>query len=255
MKNESLFHGQLSALPAIILCGGKGTRLQQLTGDQIPKALVQVGDRTLLDHTLDLLANNGIRRAILALSHHSGQIRSHLDCLDSPLEVDISETESPLGVIPSVAMACTQFAISSTFLLAGADEICEELDLTPVYRLHQARKSIATLVLTSHVAKEYSSLKAAIDSNGHIISLSRGMPTIEYTATGIAFLEHSFVVRGLEIIQAGGDPESLLNILLPQLIAEKRIYGMVCDMKRYLHISTPEAYRAACCAYSMQYAN
>lgn len=255
MKNESLFHDKLSTLSAIILCGGKGTRLKQLTGDQIPKALVQVGDRTLLDHTLDLLANNGIRRAILALSHHSEQIRNHLDCIDSLLEVDIAETEKPLGVIPSVAMACTQFALSSTFLLAGADEICEGLDLTRVYRLHRAKKSIATLVLTSHVTREYSSLKAAIDSEGHITSLARGIPITEYTATGIAFLEPGFVVRGLEIVQAGGDPESLLNVLLPQLIAEKRIYGMVCDMKRYLHISTPEAYQAACRAYSMQYAN
>src|SRR6478752_5646236 len=117
MKNEDLLRDELSALPAIILCGGKGTRLQQLTGDNIPKALVEVGDRALLDHTLDMLASNGMRRAILAISHHSEQIRNHLDSMDSPMEAEISETEKPLGVIPSVAVALSQFALSSTFLL------------------------------------------------------------------------------------------------------------------------------------------
>lgn len=253
MKNEDLLRDELSALPAIILCGGKGTRLQQLTGDNIPKALVEVGDRALLDHTLDMLASNGMRRAILAISHHSEQIRKHLDSMDSPMEAEISETEKPLGVIPSVAVALSQFALSSTFLLAGADEICEGLDLAPVYHLHRTKKSIATIVLTAQIVREHSSLKAALDSQGHITSLARGTPVSEYTATGIAFLEPDFVARGLEFAEPGRDPESLLNILLPRLIAEKRVHGAVCAMKRYLHISTPEAYQAACRTYSAQY--
>jgi D-glycero-alpha-D-manno-heptose 1-phosphate guanylyltransferase len=252
MKNEDLLRSELSAVPSIILCGGKGTRLQQLTGDQVPKALVRVNDRTLLDHTLHLLASNGIRRTILAVSHHSEQIRNHLDCTGSTLEIDISETEKPLGIVPSVAAACSQFALSSTFLLAGADEICEGLDLAPAYHLHRATRSTVTIVLTAHIVSEYSSLKATLDSHGRITSLARGTPTSEYTATGIAFLEPSFVARGLEIAKPDSDPESLLNVLLPQLISEKRVHGMVCPMKRYLHISTPEAYQAACRSHCAQ---
>jgi NDP-sugar pyrophosphorylase family protein len=248
--------GALSRVPAIILCGGKGSRLQPLTGDHIPKALVRIGELTLLDHTLQLLRRNGMRRAILATSHHSDQIWQHVKEVDNgTLEITISQTEQPLGVIPSVITAFSEFALDSTFLLAGADEICEGLDLEAVYRFHQATSSLATIVLTSHIVSEYSSLKAAIDVHGHITSIARGTPISEYTATGIAFLEPGFLTRALQIEQAeaAAGPESLLNVLLPQLIAEKRLHGMVCSMKRYMHISTPEAYQAACFTLSTQY--
>lgn len=248
--------GALSRVPAIILCGGKGSRLQPLTGDHIPKALVRVGELTLLDHTLQLLRRNGMRRAILATSHHSDQIRQHVENMgNGTLEITISQTEQPLGVVPSVITAFSQFALDSTFLLAGADEICEGLDLETVYRFHQTKSSMATIVLTSHIVSEYSSLKAAIDGHGSITSIARGTPISEYTATGIAFLEPGFLTRALQIEQAeAAAPESLLNVLLPKLIAEKRLHGMVCSMKRYMHISTPEAYQAACFTLSAQYA-
>jgi len=249
--------GSLSQVPAIILCGGKGSRLQPLTGDHIPKALVRVGELTLLDHTFELLRCNGIRRAILATSHHSDQIHQCVDDRgNNDLQIDISHTEQPLGVIPSVITACAQFGLDGTFLLAGADEICQGLDLEAVYRFHQTRSSMATIVLTGHIVSEYSSLKAAIDEHGRVTSIARGTPTSEYTATGIAFLEPDFLTRAAQMERAGtAGPESLMNQLLPQLIAERRLHGMVCPMKRYMHISTPEAHQAACLTLAGQYAH
>jgi NDP-sugar pyrophosphorylase family protein len=252
MENQNALREDLAMVPAIVLCGGKGTRIQKLTGDQIPKALIQVGDRTLLDHTLDLLASNGIRRAVLAIAHRSDQVKEHLHWAGSALDIDISETELPLGVIPSVAMACSQFALSSTILLTGADEICEGLDLAPVLQVHREARAMATMVLTTGVAREFLSLRATVDSQGRITTLSRGTATSEYSATGIAFLEPSFIVRGLEIARRGHDPESLLNALLPELISEKSVYGVVCTMERYLHIGTEEAFQAAQVSYSVQ---
>jgi D-glycero-alpha-D-manno-heptose 1-phosphate guanylyltransferase len=252
MEHQNALQEDLAMVPAIVLCGGKGTRIQKLTGDQIPKALVQVGERTLLDHTLDLLASNGMRRAILAMSHRSQQVKEHLQWARSALEINISETEQPLGVIPSVAMACSQYALSSTILLTGADEICEGLDLAPVLQVHRETRSMATMVLTADVAREFSSLRATVDSQGRITTLARGRATFEYTATGIAFLEPSFIARGLELTRRGHDPESLLNVLMPQLIAEKSIYGVVRTMRRYLHIGTEEAFQAARISYSAQ---
>jgi NDP-sugar pyrophosphorylase family protein len=246
----------LSDIPAIVLCGGRATRLIELTEDRIPKALVQIGHKTLLDHTFDLLAHNGIRRAILAVSYHSQRIIKHVaNSANSGLEVSISETITPLGIVPSIIAAFAQFEFDSTFLIAGADEICENVDLGPVYDLHRTANSIATLLLTDHISSEYSSLKATLDQQGRVTSLSRGIPTSEFTATGIAFLEPSFVARALQMGQDEGDHESLLKILLPQLISEQRVFGAVCPMRQYIHVSTPEAYRAACRVQSENFVN
>jgi NDP-sugar pyrophosphorylase family protein len=251
MKTTQATKQPLSTIPALVLCGGKATRLLQLTDDRIPKALVEVGGKTLLDHTFDLLSGNGIRRIILAISHHSAKIRKHVECRGNDgLEVNFSETETPLGIVPSIIEASAQFALDSTFLIAGADEICEGICLESVYQLHRENKSIATMALSNHISSEYSSLKATLDGHGHVTSLARGMPVSEFTATGICFLEPDFVARALQIEQDGRDPEYLLNMLLPQLISERRVYGMVCHMKRYVHVSTPAAYAAASQSYA-----
>src|SRR5260221_2707416 len=111
--NHADNHSHPSALrdiPAIILCGGKGSRLRQLTEDRIPKALVPVAGRSLIDHTLDFLTANGIQNVILATSHHSRQIRERLETTGpGHLTVRISETEKPIGVLPSVITAFSQF--------------------------------------------------------------------------------------------------------------------------------------------------
>jgi NDP-sugar pyrophosphorylase family protein len=237
----------LSRIPAIVLCGGKGTRLQRLTNDQIPKALVQIGARTLLDHTLDLLCENGIREVILAMSHHAHKIKSHLQTRSNDkLNIGFSETAEPLGVLPSIMMASSQFRLDSTFLIAGADEICSGLDLAPVYAFHQKTSALATIVLTERIISEHSSLKAEIDRQGRITSLARGTPVSEYTATGIAFLEPGFIARAQQIHgDLNSKEDAILATLLPKLIAEQRIYGSVCPMLEYMHISTPEAYMTA----------
>src|ERR1041385_6887631 len=196
MKTPHATRHLLSTVPALVLCGGKATRLLQLTDDLIPKALVEVGGKTLLDHTLDLLSGNGIRRIILAISHHSPKIRKHVECGGNHgLEINFSETETPLGIIPSIIKASKQFALDSTFLIAGADEICEGVCLEPVYQFHRESKSIATMVLSDHISSEHSSLKATLDGQGHITSLARGIPVSEFTATGISFLEPEFIAR------------------------------------------------------------
>jgi len=62
---------------AIILAAGKGARLGSLAVDR-PKALVEVGGRALLDHVRQGLAQAGVRRAIIVVSHRAEQIEAHL---------------------------------------------------------------------------------------------------------------------------------------------------------------------------------
>jgi NDP-sugar pyrophosphorylase family protein len=68
----------IADIPVALLAGGLATRLRPLTA-RVPKALIEVAGRPFVDHQLDLLHRNGIRRVVLCLGHLGEQVLEHLD--------------------------------------------------------------------------------------------------------------------------------------------------------------------------------
>ena len=62
---------------AMVLAAGLGTRMCQLT-DKMPKPLVKVAGRALLDHVLDRLSDAGVERAVVNVHHFGEQIIAHV---------------------------------------------------------------------------------------------------------------------------------------------------------------------------------
>jgi MurNAc alpha-1-phosphate uridylyltransferase len=79
---------------AMVLAAGLGTRMRPLT-DQLPKALVPVAGRPLLDRVLDKLVEAGVRRAVVNVHHFADQVETHLRSR-TDLEVLISDERAGL---------------------------------------------------------------------------------------------------------------------------------------------------------------
>ena len=79
---------------AMVLAAGLGTRMRPLT-DKLPKALVTVAGRTLLDRVLDKLAQAGVERAVVNVHHFADQVEQHLRTR-TDLEVLISDERAAL---------------------------------------------------------------------------------------------------------------------------------------------------------------
>jgi N-acetyl-alpha-D-muramate 1-phosphate uridylyltransferase len=91
---------------AMVLAAGIGIRMRPLT-DRMPKPLVRVGGRALIDHVLDRLADAGIERAVVNVHHFADQIERHLHGRQRP-PVTISDERERLldtggGIVKSLA--------------------------------------------------------------------------------------------------------------------------------------------------------
>jgi choline kinase len=75
-------------MKGIILSAGNGTRLLPLTS-RMPKCLVDVGGRAILDHQLDALAAAGVAEAVVVIGYRGSQVAEHLDANPPPLPVTL----------------------------------------------------------------------------------------------------------------------------------------------------------------------
>jgi NDP-sugar pyrophosphorylase family protein len=70
-------------LPAVVLAGGLGTRVEGLTGGTIPKAMVAIAGRPFIDYKLLNLRAGGVREVIVLAGHLGNQLETHVDQSDS----------------------------------------------------------------------------------------------------------------------------------------------------------------------------
>jgi mannose-1-phosphate guanylyltransferase len=126
----------------MILAAGHGTRLGAL-GRSVPKVLVRVGGRPLLERHLDYLEREGFSRVVLNLHHLADQVTSFVEDYRGPLEISCVAEESLLGTAGGVRNALSLLE-PGPFLVLYGDVLVDE-PLAPLFEFHAERRAVATL--------------------------------------------------------------------------------------------------------------
>ena len=105
----------------MVLSAGLGTRMRPLT-DKIPKPLVEVAGKPLIDHVLDRLAEAGVERAVVNVHHFAEQIERHVAARATPNVVVSDERGVLLGTGGAVVKALPQLG-GAPFYLINSDTI------------------------------------------------------------------------------------------------------------------------------------
>ena len=105
----------------MVLSAGLGTRMRPLT-DKIPKPLVEVAGKPLIDHVLDRLAEAGVERAVVNVHHFAEQIERHIAARAKPKVVVSDERGVLLGTGGAVVKALPQLG-GAPFYLINSDTI------------------------------------------------------------------------------------------------------------------------------------
>lgn len=118
---------------AIILCGGKGTRIAPIYPD-IPKVLIPIAGRPYLWHCLRWLEDDGIQTVVLALGHLANKVVEYIKYYDGNIDIFVSIENSPLGTAGALRKAI-DYTTSRTVLVMNGDTF-RNIDLWKFYELH-----------------------------------------------------------------------------------------------------------------------
>ena len=131
-------------MKAVILSGGRGTRLAPLT-DRKPKPLVRVGDEPIIFSIIRNLKKEGFNECAVTLGYRGDDIRNALGEKFEGVKIHYFEEKEPLGTAGAVKN-CEEF-LDSDFLVLSGDALCD-IALDEVIACHKMSGDIATLVLT-----------------------------------------------------------------------------------------------------------
>ncbi len=129
-------------LPVVIMAGGKGTRLKPIT-NVIPKPLVPIGDKTILEEIMDKFEAIGCQKFYMSVNYKSNMMRYYLDQLPHHYDVSFFEEDKPLGTIGSVALL--KGKIVTPFFVSNCDIVIDQ-DMRDVYDYHCENHNDLTIV-------------------------------------------------------------------------------------------------------------
>ena len=151
-------------MKAVILAGGKGTRMGQLTRD-IPKPMLLIGGEPVLAHQIKLLRKYGIKEVIILVNHLKKSIIDYFEDESAfGVYIDFFEEKEPLGTVGGLKEI--EYHLQEDFIVFYGD-VMINMDLNRLIRYHQKKKSECTLVLHPN-DHPYDSDLVELDNNGRI---------------------------------------------------------------------------------------
>jgi NDP-sugar pyrophosphorylase family protein len=180
-------------MKAMIFAAGKGERLRPLT-DKLPKALVPVAGRPMIEYPLSLLRHYGIREIVINLHHLGEQIEAHLgDGAALGLKIFYSKERVLLDTGGGLLKA-SPFFQNETFIVINTDVLID-LPLSELIAFHRQNRATATLVLRPDpLADQYGSID--IDPDGRI---DRFLQAKRPSATSVEVTKLMFT--GVQIVE------------------------------------------------------
>ncbi|HQV37057.1 MAG TPA: nucleotidyltransferase family protein [Flavobacterium sp.] len=178
-------------IDAVIMAGGKGERLKPLT-DKIPKPLLKIGSKPILEHNIDRLILYGIDDFWISVNYLGEQIKEHFNPgYKKNIVINFVQEEVPMGTIGAVSNI-TNF--EHDYVLIINSDVLTNIDYEHFYLdFIKQDADFAVVSIPYEVSVPYAVLET---SNGHILSLKE-KPTYTYYSNGGIYLMKRFVLQML----------------------------------------------------------
>lgn len=227
---------------AVILASGAGTHMRPFTYE-IPKPLIPVNGRPLLEHSLALLREAGITNVIITVSHLAEKIEQHFgNGHKFGVSITYAREPKPSGT-GGALLAARKFLSDNPFVVVYGD-VLAKLDVSDLLHLHRDTKAaVATMAITS-----------VADPSAYGAVRLRGARVVNFSEKPGGSADVSrFVFAGITAMSPSvfsffpkrrGKALSLEHDVFPKLISEGRLFGYPFE-GQWFDVSTPEVYERA----------
>lgn len=226
----------MTPMDAVILCGGKGTRLQGVVSDR-PKPMAEVNAKPFLELLMDYAAGYGFKRFVLCAGYMGGMIRDYFAARPLPYEVQVAIETEPLDTAGAVKNA-EPLIKSERFLAMNGDSIVRA-DLKAFAAFHEARRPSASLAAARKAdASAFGTLSVGAD--GKLLAFR------EKAAAASGLVNAGIYIFERQVLAdiPAGRRYSLERDLFPALAAKGgvNVFEVPGEL---IDIGTPESYREA----------
>jgi N-acetyl-alpha-D-muramate 1-phosphate uridylyltransferase len=226
---------------AMVLAAGLGTRLRPIT-DRIPKPLVPVSGKAMIDYGLDALADAGVETAVVNVHHFAEMMEAHLAAYKR-LEITISDERAALmnsggGLKKGLALLPPglTFVMNADLFWVGEqpgqstnlEKLAGFFDPTT---MDMALLCVPLERTTGHNGKK----DFQLDADGRLSRYTDGDNPVVYAGA---------IVMDSSLLDDAPDDAFNLNIYFDRAIAKGRLFGLVMDGE-WITVGTPDALPAA----------
>jgi MurNAc alpha-1-phosphate uridylyltransferase len=223
----------------MVLAAGLGQRMLPITRS-LPKPLVKVGGKALIDYSLDRLAEAGIETAVVNVHHLAGQIEAHLRGRSAPAIAISDERDVLLETGGGIKRALPLLG-DEPFLTLNSDSLWIEGPTPNLRRLVEAwdpeRMDILMLLALGATSVGYDGRgDFAMDSEGRL-RRRQEREIAPFVFAGVAVVKP-------ELLRDAPDGPFSANLLYDRAIARERLFGLRLE-GQWLHVGDPPSIAAA----------
>jgi MurNAc alpha-1-phosphate uridylyltransferase len=221
---------------AMVLAAGLGTRLRPLT-NTLPKPLIEIAGKTLLDHAIDRLMLGGVEEVVVNLHHQAALIAAELEHRRRP-RIALSREETLLdtggGVARALPLLGQAFYVvnADVFWLDGTDSA-----LARLARAFDAERMDAVLLLQRTVSA------VGYEGGGDYFLDALGKPRRRREREVAPYVFSGIQLLHCRLFEGAGDPVFPLTRLYDRAEARGRLHALVHDGE-WFHVGTPQGLAA-----------
>ena len=224
---------------AMILAAGLGTRMRPLT-HALPKPLVAVGGKPLINHVLDRLAAAGVETAVVNVHHFADQIEQHLKPRRAPKIIISDERDAVLGTGGGIAKALPLIG-DAPFFVVNADTLWIDGVKPNLVRLATAFEPNAmdALLLLAPTATS-----VGYAGRGDFSMAPDGKLRRRNEREVAPFVYAGIAILAPALFKDAPNGAFALTHVLDRAIEQERLFGLRLEGV-WMHVGTPEAVTAA----------